>query len=86
AFERGGAIASRYDVPTIPAIVVLDVDGTVRQVHGGFHGADDLDSVSREVDRLLEAREARARRAAPATPPRLEVPEAVAKDDEIDEE
>lgn len=34
--DRSGELASRYDVPAIPALVILDADGRIVRRHDGF--------------------------------------------------
>jgi peroxiredoxin len=55
AIVSGGVLARQLGLPTVPAVVVIARDGTIRHVHGGFHGEDDRDATHREVTALLEA-------------------------------
>lgn len=54
AFDKGGAVATQLALPTVPAVVVIARDGTVRHVHAGYHGDEDRSALSREVTALLE--------------------------------
>lgn len=54
AFDKGGAVATQLALPTVPAVVVIARDGTVRHVHAGYHGEEDRSALSREVTALLE--------------------------------
>jgi peroxiredoxin len=53
AFDRGGAAAKELGLVTVPSVVVIDRDGTVRHVHGGYHGDADRDAIDAEVSALL---------------------------------
>ena len=55
AFDMGGALASQLRLPTVPAVIVIARDGTIRHVHAGYHGEDDRTEINREVTALLEA-------------------------------
>lgn len=54
AFDKGGVTASQLGLPTVPAVLVIARDGTVRHVHAGYHGDEDRGAISREVTALLE--------------------------------
>jgi peroxiredoxin len=47
-----GALARKFDLPTIPTTVVLGRDGTVRSMHAGFHGRDEVAALEREIGDL----------------------------------
>jgi peroxiredoxin len=53
AFDRGGAIATQLGLPTMPAVIVIDREGIVRHVHGGYHGEDDAVAITSEISALL---------------------------------
>jgi thiol-disulfide isomerase/thioredoxin len=53
AFDQGGAIATHLGLPTVPTIIVIARDGTIRHVHAGYHGEADESAISREVTALL---------------------------------
>lgn len=55
AFDKGGALATQLGLPTVPAVVVIARDGTIRHVHAGYHGEDDRTEIGREVTALLDA-------------------------------
>jgi peroxiredoxin len=53
AFDKGGVAANELALPTVPAVLVIARDGTVRHVHAGYHGEEDRAAISREVTALL---------------------------------
>jgi hypothetical protein len=55
AFDRGGAIATAIGLPTMPSVIVIDREGVVRHVHGGYHGDVDAAAIALEVSTLLSA-------------------------------
>jgi peroxiredoxin len=55
AFDRGGAIATQLGLPTMPTVIVIDREGVVRYVHGGYHGDVDAAAIATEVTTLLSA-------------------------------
>jgi peroxiredoxin len=55
AFDAGGIVASQLGLPTVPAVIIIARDGTVRHVHAGYHGEEDRNAIAREVTTLLEA-------------------------------
>lgn len=65
AFDKGGVLASQLGLPTVPAVIVIAPDGTIRHVHAGYHGDEDRSAIDREVTAMLEA----AVPANPAEPP-----------------
>ncbi len=59
--DPGGRFAARLDLPTIPAVVVLDRHGVVRHVGAGYHGDGDRAALASEIDTISsEVRIARA--------------------------
>ena len=48
-----GAVAARYDLPTMPTSYVIDRQGVVRHVHAGFEAGDE-DALAAEIDGLLK--------------------------------
>ena len=68
--DAGGELAQYFKVPTIPSFVVLDHNGVVRAVQGGFHAADKLRATERQTQRLLDV----ARTEGPPPVRRLELP------------
>jgi peroxiredoxin len=54
-FDKGGALATRLALATVPAVVVIARDGTIRLVQAGYHGDDDRTVIARAVEVLLEA-------------------------------
>jgi len=62
AWDKGGAVATQLGVPTVPAVLVIARDGTLRHVHAGYHGDEDGTAIRREVDLELG-------QAAPSVPP-----------------
>ena len=55
AFDRGGAIATELALPTMPAVIVIDREGVIRHVHGGYHGDVDAEAIALEVSTLRSA-------------------------------
>ena len=53
AFDKDHAAANELGLVTVPSIVVIDRQGTVRHVHAGYHGDDDRSSIEGEVAALL---------------------------------
>lgn len=49
--DDAGKLAARLELPTVPAIVVMDRDGAVRHVQAGYHG--DVTGVRRAIDGML---------------------------------
>jgi peroxiredoxin len=55
AFDHGGAIATQLGLPSMPSVIVIDRDGVVRHVHGGYHGDEEGAAIAAEVAALLAA-------------------------------
>jgi peroxiredoxin len=53
AFDKNGVAAKELGLVTVPSIVVIDRQGTVRHVHAGYHGEDDRSAIEGEVSALL---------------------------------
>ena len=53
AFDKDGAAATELGLVTVPSVVVIDRQGTVRHVHAGYHGEADRSSIEGEVAALL---------------------------------
>jgi len=53
AFDKDGVAARELGLVTVPSIVVIDRQGTVRHVHAGYHGEDDRTAIEGEVAALL---------------------------------
>jgi peroxiredoxin len=49
------AVASTYQLPTMPTSFVVDRAGVIRYVHEGFFGAADVQKFHAELDELLAA-------------------------------
>ena len=54
AFDANATAAKELGLVTVPSVVVIDRDGTVRHVHAGYHGEDDRSSIEGEVAALLD--------------------------------
>jgi peroxiredoxin len=55
ASDPDGALPERFGLKTMPTSYLIDRDGTVRLVHEGYRSGD-IDSIRREITRLIEAR------------------------------
>ena len=53
--DKDGALGRVLKLETVPAIVVVGRDGTVRRVHAGYHGDSTDGALDREVTALLQA-------------------------------
>jgi peroxiredoxin len=60
AFDNDGAAAKELGLVTVPSVVVIDRQGTVRHVHAGYHGENDRASIEGEVAALLRTQSAKA--------------------------
>lgn len=53
ALDRGHALVSTVQVPTMPTSYLLDREGRVRFIHPGFHGASTEQALQKEIEMLL---------------------------------
>lgn len=51
---RGGVVADKYGIRTIPVTYIIDKKGVIRYVHSGFGGADDAAKMDKEIASLLK--------------------------------
>ena len=51
--DQDHRLVGRVDVPAMPTCFLLGRDGRVRFVHQGFHGANTVQDIRREIDMLL---------------------------------
>lgn len=53
ALDAEGGVADKYDLPKMPSLFVLDRSGTVRFLHAGYGGAQELAQLKKEIEQLL---------------------------------
>jgi peroxiredoxin len=53
ARDPAGRLAKQLGLETIPAVVLVDRRGVVRNVHSGYHGTEDLSTLAHELADLV---------------------------------
>lgn len=80
-WDKGHAIAERWNVSTMPSTFILDDKGTVRFVHAGYHDGEDA-TIDKEIEELVgSAGNAKSSPPKPAAPAAAETAAAAPPED-----